>query len=458
MTHEEMLEMYKTGAARPEGMSEQDYEVGLNAYLRDEKSRLMADNLATAQSGLAKAQTSAQQGASISHDKISKYLKQSQLANGLSTGQAGTNMVNANNSYMANRASIANNFSAQNQALLQQYSTDKFSVIDDFYNRMMGINDKYYNRNYQEGRDKVADERYADERDYNRGEDAWKKELTLEQRAFQQGEAAKEWDWKDMLQKYAEYRDAIGDARYDDETAYTRKQDEYMKRTSAQDKALDMLLITLENERYNNAQEFDDIIEGMRGSLSEDGYNWLKSQSNFLMNNLEQIKADKQNEKDRDYLDKHGVTPDQDEKWATYNESFRGSQYTGSEPKINEQGLLTVMVNGKQMYAYEEIEDPTGHGRQATKATLYSLAGFFTSTIIGMPLGAGLFAAAGSMSANDKKRAQEVEKWVAAALAGDIPDGAVIDAKRGNQNYHVAYYQGKFYVVGDNANKAEVRF
>lgn len=79
-----------------------------------------------------------------------------------------------------------------------RYINDRNFGYDQF------INDRNYN--YQLGRDAVADARYADETAYSRYRDSVGDARYADETA------------------YARYRDSVGDARYADETAYARQQ------------------------------------------------------------------------------------------------------------------------------------------------------------------------------------------------------------------------------------------
>ena len=143
MTDEELLEWYKNGGKKTDDMSDQDYELNMNNALKLQKNETLQQNLNNQQAALAKAQTNAQQSASISNEKLMKYLGQRQLASGVASGQTGSDFINANNSYMQTRATIANNAAVQQNDLLDSYASNKLANETEAYNNQVSILDKY---------------------------------------------------------------------------------------------------------------------------------------------------------------------------------------------------------------------------------------------------------------------------------------------------------------------------
>ena len=143
MTDEELLDWYKNGATKPEGMSDKDYELNMNNALKLQKNETLQQNLSNQQAALAKAQTNAQQSASISNEKLMKYLGQKQLASGTASGQTGSDFINANNNYLQTRATIANNAVAENNDLLDNYASNKLANETEAYNNQLSILEKY---------------------------------------------------------------------------------------------------------------------------------------------------------------------------------------------------------------------------------------------------------------------------------------------------------------------------
>lgn len=420
---DEIYEYYKTGK-KPTGVTDQNYELGLNNYLKTEKSNLLDSNLAQQQSSLVKQQTNAQQSASISNASLQRYLGKSSLASGAATGQVGTNFVNANNAYQQNRAAINSDFSAQNQALLQKYLDNKTQIQEDFSTKQTGILDKYYGRS----RDALADSRYEDELAYNRSRDALSDTRYEDETQYQRDLDAYRKLIEEDERKYSRDRDALSDSRYTDETAYNRNEAEYMKTTDSQTRVYTQLLDDLRDGYFNTAAEFRARVEEMKSYMNEQDYDYLSSMSHYLSDNLGQKKTDEA------YASGTTVETEQEiaNKWAAYKQTYKGNEYSGSEPTITSNGYLTVTAGGKQMYAYKEVDT----------SNLYitpSRDPYDPSTW------------------GKTKLMKEIDKWASAALAGGIPDGAVMQAEAGKHRY-VMYYKGKFYLVGDDASKASATF
>ncbi len=426
---DEIYEYYKTGK-KPTGVTDQNYELGLNNYLKTEKSNLLDSNLAQQQSSLVKQQTNAQQSASISNASLQRYLGKSSLASGAATGQVGTNFVNANNAYQQNRAAINSDFSAQNQALLQKYLDNKTQIQEDFSTKQTGILDKYYGRSrdaladsryedelaYNRSRDALSDTRYADETTYNRDLDAYRKLIEEDER------------------KYGRGRDAISDSRYADETAYAKERDaildaRYANEMTVTDQNIlyQEMMTDLRDGYFDNDEDFKAELERLKPYLAEWQYKGLLGWNVYLRPSESKTTAETEQE-----------TADN---WTDYRATFKGNEYTGSEPKITNNGYLTVKADGKQMYAYKEVASADIQGQGMSRWN------YLWAALLG-PTGVAI------IESNDPARKEKVEKWLGAAQAGGLPDGAVIDTVAGGKNYHIMYYKGKFYEVGDNASKA----
>ena len=151
MNDEELLEWYKkNNGSKPADMSEKDFELNTNRALKLQRDKELQENLANQQANIAKAQSSAQQSASIANEKLLKYLGQSQLSNGVASGQASSDFIKANNNYTTNRATIANNAATQQNELLDNYRTNKLANEQEAYNNEISILDKYRNREIED--------------------------------------------------------------------------------------------------------------------------------------------------------------------------------------------------------------------------------------------------------------------------------------------------------------------
>ena len=172
MTDEELLEWYKNNNAnKPADMSQKDYELNMNKALKLQTDKQLQSNLQNQQAAIAKSQQSAQQSASISNEKLLKYLGQSQIANNVTSGQKGSDYIAANNNYMQARANIANNAAQQQSDVLENYNMSKLENENNAYNNEISILDKYRQRDLED------EQRAKNEEDRQREIQQWELEM-----------------------------------------------------------------------------------------------------------------------------------------------------------------------------------------------------------------------------------------------------------------------------------------
>ena len=144
MTNEELLKWAKTNrATRPEGMSDKDYELNINRANTLSQQGLLDENLQNQQTAIKSAQTTAQQSASVSQEKLLKYIGQNQMASGIAAGQRGSDYINANNAYVQNRGAIANTSAQAQSDLLNSYASQKLQNEQNEFKMQTSILDKY---------------------------------------------------------------------------------------------------------------------------------------------------------------------------------------------------------------------------------------------------------------------------------------------------------------------------
>jgi len=178
MNDKELLEWYKNNSTKPADMSQQDYELNVNKALKLKQDQALDQNLASQQAAVSQAQTNAQQSASISNEKLMKYLSQTQLSSGVAKGQTSSDFINANNSYVQNRARIANNAAAQQSELLNEYTNNKLANETQATNNEIAILDKYKKLSQQEeDRAMAKEDRQRDIEQWNLEMEAYKQEL-----------------------------------------------------------------------------------------------------------------------------------------------------------------------------------------------------------------------------------------------------------------------------------------
>ena len=178
MNDKELLEWYKNNSSKPADMSQQDYELNVNKALKLKQDQALDQNLASQQAAVKQAQTDAQQSASISNEKLMKYLGQTQLSSGVAKGQTSSDFINANNSYVQNRARIANNAAAQQSELLNEYTNNKLANETQATNNEMAILDKYKQlAKDEEDRTMAKEDRQREIEQWNLEMEAYKQEI-----------------------------------------------------------------------------------------------------------------------------------------------------------------------------------------------------------------------------------------------------------------------------------------
>ena len=150
MKDEELLEWYANNNTKPADMSEKEYELNKNKAIKLKQDKALSDNYNSQVSSLQTAQRNAEQNASISNDKLMKYLGQAQLSSGVAKGQTSSDFIKANNSYMANRAQITGDYADKQAELLDSYNLNKLDNEVNSYNNEIAILDKYRQREIED--------------------------------------------------------------------------------------------------------------------------------------------------------------------------------------------------------------------------------------------------------------------------------------------------------------------
>ena len=242
MTDEELLELYNKGT-KPEGMTDKDYELNMNKAIKLQQDKLLKDNLTNQQSAIAQKQKNAEQSASISNEKLLKYLGQKQQASGLATGQTSSDFIKANNSYVANRANIANNAMQQQTELLNNYNANIMQNNADAYNNEIAIFDKYRNREIQDKQLAQAEE------DRQREIEQWQLEM-----------------------------DSYKNQQISDK----------------QNQAFDEFMTIVNSQSFNKASELESLFEVYKDNISDSQKNIAEHMINYYKNNTEQQSIEKE--------------------------------------------------------------------------------------------------------------------------------------------------------------------
>ncbi len=221
----------------------------LSAYQTDEEKRLKQQNSA------------AREAASISHQKLMKYLPQ-QTA-GYSVGMTETAKIAANNSLQ--------------RQLAEADAAYESSVVD-------------LNRYVAAEKDAAADKLYERER----AEEQWN--YQKEQDQYQKERAEEQWN-------------------------YQKEQDAAAKQAAKQAAAFDNAMVTIDSRSWNTVAELENYINGYNGEVSDTQWQELQGRLNYYKNNPEQQAAEEsakvETERNNRYKEA-GLKPDE-HKIATGN-------------------------------------------------------------------------------------------------------------------------------------------
>ena len=258
MTDEELFDWYaKNKNSKPEGMTDKDYELTMNKALKLQQYKLLTDNLNSQQNLIKKQQIGAEQSASISNEKLLKYIGQRQKSSGLASGQTSSDFIKANNNYIANRAIIANNAASQEAELLNSYAANKLQNESDSYINEMNILDKYYTREVAEDERRIADEE------------------RVRDNAIEDKNLAREED-KWLTEKEAYNNEQI---------------------ISKQDKAYSEIMTVIESGAFNSVSELESLFELYKDNLSASQEKIVQHMIDYYKNNPQQQEIESENSK-----------------------------------------------------------------------------------------------------------------------------------------------------------------
>lgn len=142
MTDEEKIELYKKRKSK-NSTSDKEYELAKNEEFTKSQQEILEQNYINQKNELSSAQSLAEQSASISNEKLMKYLDQYQRASGLAVGQRGSAYIQASNNYANTRADIAKTYTDKQADLLNAYTSQKLTNEQNNYSKEIDILDKY---------------------------------------------------------------------------------------------------------------------------------------------------------------------------------------------------------------------------------------------------------------------------------------------------------------------------
>ena len=138
----ELLDWYKSNKYKG-NLSNKDYELNLNKGNYLYQNEILKNQKQIEEQNLQNLKNSQEQSVSISNEKLMKYLQDSQNASGIAQGQKGTDFIDANNTYLTNRAKINNDYAQNKQNLIDKYNTGIFENNTNYTNQEISILDKY---------------------------------------------------------------------------------------------------------------------------------------------------------------------------------------------------------------------------------------------------------------------------------------------------------------------------
>jgi len=142
-----------------------DKELSLNKSLATDTNNALKQTYENQIKALGQAQMQAEQAASISNERLMKYLGQQQQMSGLASGQRGTDYINATNNYMQNRANITQNYADKKANLLENYNKDVISNNATAAQNEIAILDKYRKIDIENQQNEREQKQYDNEED-----------------------------------------------------------------------------------------------------------------------------------------------------------------------------------------------------------------------------------------------------------------------------------------------------
>lgn len=257
MTDKELLDWYKKNSTnKPEDMSSKDYELNMNKAIKLQQDQALQESFNNQQASIEKAQSQSQQSASISNEKLMKYLDQYQKSNGVATGQKSSDFIQANNNYAQNRAAIVNQAESQKQNLLENYKAEKLANEADAYNNQMSIIEKYRQQEIEDAQRKEAEE------DRQREIEQWKLEMEAYKQQLQQTIEDRETAAADKIKAQQEADDIanleIANERIN--AMYSKLMDDNAE-LDVYDRQKIQKVLNEYKEKFNDPKYFDRLME-----------------------------------------------------------------------------------------------------------------------------------------------------------------------------------------------------
>lgn len=313
--------------SRRNGMSDVDWDIGNSLYDTYRKDQQRKIDYESRVSALDKSKMQSQQNASITLDKLKKYIPTQLKAQGLDgLGVSESSLLNAYNNYSSDMGAIENDYQDRKSSLEEAYAQDNLQSWQTSKDSVSGIFDGY----------KSAFE--------NNQKQAYQDAYNTVSQSTETNESA-------ILKYIEQFRNRLSDSDFltltqqAKQVAQANKQaydkEQVAKTEQSQNSAFENARTAIASATYYTQDDLDRFLEQYRGQVTEPQFNALKLQADGkLRDNLKekekQDKADNYSEiygTAKEYIDKQDY--DNAIKYLEANKELLGRQYDVLMSQIN---------------------------------------------------------------------------------------------------------------------------
>lgn len=346
--------------SRKSGMSDVDWDIGNSLYDTYRKDQQRKSDYESRVSALDKSKMQSQQNASITLDKLKKYLPTQIKAQGLGgLGVSESSLLNAYNSYSSDMGAIENDYQDRKSSLEEAYAQDNLQSWQTSKDSVSGIFDGY--KTQFENNQKQA---YQD--------------------AYNTVSQSSEKDESAILKYIEQFRNRLSDSDFltltqqAKQVAQANKQaydkEEVAKTEQSQNSAFENARTAIASATYYTQDDFDRFLEQYRGQVTESQFNALKLQAEGkLRDNLTaKTESDRQNafvvaqatvedliagedyEKAKAYLDSNkDILGEQ--VYNSYMTNIESKLKKADEGKIKDYFKINKLSNGNDIKALRDV-------------------------------------------------------------------------------------------------------
>lgn len=346
--------------SRRNGMSDVDWDIGnslYDTYRKDQQRRIDYESRVSA---LDKSKMQSQQNASITLDKLKKYIPTQIKAQGLGgLGVSESSLLNAYNNYSSDMGAIENDYQDRKSSLEEAYAQDNLQSWQTSKDSVSGIFDGY----------KSAFE--------NNQKQAYQDAYNTVSQSTETNESA-------ILKYIEQFRNRLSDSDFltltqqakqvaqSNKQAYDKEQ--VAKTEQSQNSAFENARTAIASATYYTQDDFDRFLEQYRGQVTESQFNALKLQADGkLRDNLTaKTESDRQNafvvaqatvedliagedyEKAKAYLDSNkDILGEQ--VYNSYITNIESKLKKANEGKIQDYFKINKLPNGNDIKALRDI-------------------------------------------------------------------------------------------------------